>query len=117
MVTSIVAAFAIALSSATHHNRPVPSAKSLATNQVEQRGKFAQHRQREISVVAIAVVESECGEAAYANIQLSQPVMNFVQGDDIDVVRLEMVQHRAVVQRIDQGPLEPVACVPPCGWR
>ena len=47
----------------------------------ERRVEFAHHRQREIAIVAIAVVEGEAGEAP-REIALGQPPLRFVQGDD-----------------------------------
>ena len=50
----------------------------------EGRVKFAHHRQREIPVVAIAVVEGEAGKAP-RKVALGQPPMHLVHGDDVDV--------------------------------
>ena len=66
----------------------------------EGRVKFAHHRQREIAVVAIAVVEGEAGEAP-REIAFGQPLMHLVHGDDIDVERAQMRQHRAQEFRLD----------------
>ena len=46
--------------------------------------EFAHHGQREIAVVAIAVVERETGEAPREVARL-QPLMHLVHGDDVDV--------------------------------
>ena len=62
--------------------------------------EFAHHRQREVAVVAIAVVEGEAGEAP-REIALRQPLMRLVHGDDVDVERAQMRQHRAQEFRLD----------------
>ena len=98
--TSIADALAITRSSATHHNRPVPSAKSLVDVDGEGRVKFAHHRQGEIAVVAIAVVEGEAGEAPRELARL-QALMHLVQGDDVDVEVAKMRQHRPQELRLD----------------
>ena len=66
----------------------------------ERRVKFAHHRQREIAVVAIAVVEGETGETP-REIAFGKPLMHFVHGDDVDVERAQMRQHRAQEFRLD----------------
>ena len=91
---------AITLSSATHHSRPVPSAKSLVDVDGHGGVKLPHHRQREIPVVAIAVVEREAGEAP-RKIAIDQPLMHLVHGDDVDVVRPKMRQHHAQEFRRD----------------
>ena len=55
---------------------------------------LAHHRQREIAVVAIAVVEGEAGKAP-REVALAQPLVHFVQGDDVDVEAANMRQRRA----------------------
>ena len=60
----------------------------------EGRVEFPHHRQREIPVVAIAVVEGETGEPP-RKITLDQPPMHLIHGDDVDIVRTQMRQHRA----------------------
>ena len=66
----------------------------------ERRVEFAHHRQREIAVVAIAVVEGEAGEAP-REIALGEPLMHLVHGDDVDVEGAKMRQHRAQKFRLD----------------
>jgi hypothetical protein len=56
--------------------------------------KFPHHRQCEIPVVAIAVVEGEAGKTP-RKIPIDQPLVQLVHGDDIDAARAQMRQHRA----------------------
>ena len=56
--------------------------------------EFAHHRQREIPVVAIAVVEGEAGETPREP-AFDQSLVQFVHGHDVDVVRAQIRQHRA----------------------
>ena len=62
--------------------------------------KFPHHRQREIPVVAIAVVEGEAGEAP-RKVAIDQPPMHLVHGDNVDPVRPQMRQHQAQEFRRD----------------
>ena len=66
----------------------------------EGRVKFTHHRQGEIAVVAIAVVEGEAGEAP-REIALGESLMHLVHGDDIDIEGAKMRQHRAQEFRLD----------------
>ncbi len=66
----------------------------------ERRVKFPHHGKRVIAVVAVAVVEGETGEAP-REIAFGKPLMHFVHGDDVDVERAQMRQHRAQEFRLD----------------
>ncbi len=66
----------------------------------EGRVKFAHHRQCEIAVVAIAVIEGETGEAP-REIAFGKPLMDLVHSDDVDIKRAKMLQHRAQEFRLD----------------
>ncbi len=56
--------------------------------------EFTQDRQREIAIVAIAVVEREAGEAS-RKVAFDQTLMHLVHGDNIDSLRPKMRQHGA----------------------
>ncbi len=56
--------------------------------------KFSHHRQREIPVVAIAVVEGEAGERP-REVALHHSLVQRVDGDDVDAARAKVRQHRA----------------------
>ena len=58
------------------------------------------HRQRKIPVIAIAVVESEAGEAA-RKIADDQPPMHLVDADDVDAAAAQVRQRRAQEIRRD----------------
>ncbi len=58
------------------------------------RVKFAQNRQREFEIVAVAVVEGEGGEGA-GEPALHQPLMQLVHADDVDPARAQMAQRGA----------------------
>src|SRR5882724_11217343 len=60
----------------------------------EWRIEFTHDRKREIPVVAISVVKREAGETP-RKVAFVQPPMRFVHGDDVDVARAKMHQHRA----------------------
>jgi hypothetical protein len=66
----------------------------------ERRAKFAHHRQGVIAVVAIAVIEGEAGEAPREIARL-EPLMHLVHGDDVDVERAKVCQHRPQEFRLD----------------
>ena len=92
--TSRTSALAISRSSATHQSLPVPEAKSLVDIDGERRGELAHHRQREIAVVAIAVVEGEAGKAA-REVALAHPAVHLVERDDVDVEAADVCERRA----------------------
>ena len=56
--------------------------------------EFTQHRQREIPVVAIAVVERETGEPP-RKVAFDQPPMHLVHGNDVDALRPKVRQRGA----------------------
>ena len=62
--------------------------------------ELAHHRQREVAVVAIAVVEGEAGEAA-REVALAHPPVHLVERDDVDVELADMVERRAQEVRRD----------------
>ena len=62
--------------------------------------KLPHDRQREIPVVAIAIVEGEAGEAP-RKIAIDQPLMHLVHGHDVDPMRPKMRQHHAQEFRRD----------------
>jgi hypothetical protein len=98
--TSIADAFAIALSSA---DPPQPAgAFGEIARDVDGEGRviFTHHRQGEIAVVAIAVVEGEAGEAPREFARL-ESLMHLVHGDDVDVEVAKMRQHRPQEFRLD----------------
>jgi hypothetical protein len=55
--------------------------------------KFAHDRQREIAVVAIAVVEGESGKAP-REVALAHPAMQLVHTNDVDIARTEVDKDR-----------------------
>ena len=64
------------------------------------RVKFAQHRQRVVAVVAVAVVEREAGKAP-REVARIEPLVQFVHRDDVDVACTQMRQHLAQERRLD----------------
>src|ERR1700722_11692264 len=60
----------------------------------ERRIELTHDRKREIPVVAISVVKREAGKTL-RKVAFDQPPMRFVHGDDVDVARAKMYQHRA----------------------
>ncbi|MGY4545527.1 hypothetical protein ACVMDO_000956 [Bradyrhizobium sp. USDA 4513] len=66
----------------------------------ERGAELAHHRQREIAVVAIAVVEGKAGEAP-REIPFGETAMRLVDADHVDVERAQMRQHRAQEVRRD----------------
>ena len=99
IVASIEEALAITISSAIHH-RAGAFGEIAGDIDRERCVKFPHHRQREIPVVAIAVVEGEAGKTP-REVALGQPPMHFVHGDDVDAARAQMGKHRAQEFRRD----------------
>ena len=66
----------------------------------ERSVELAHHRQREIPVVAIAVVEGKAGKSP-CEIAFGQPLMSLVQGNEVDVERAKMGHHGAQEVRFD----------------
>ena len=92
--TSSTSALAISRSSASHQSLPVAGGEIARHVDGEGRRELAHHRQREIAVVAIAVVEGEAGEAA-REVALAHPPVHFVEGDDVDVEAADVLERRA----------------------